>query len=53
VRLGEPIPPPPRSSGADGERRTLQCLADRWTATITRHPDHWAARFPIAWDDAP
>ena len=38
------MPPP-----AAGERAVLQQLADRWTETIRRNPEHWAAPFPINW----
>jgi lauroyl/myristoyl acyltransferase len=48
VTVGEPIEPP---ATADDEQAVLQTLADRWTATIRAHPEHWSARFPIAWDD--
>ena len=45
-----PIEPPPRNSGVAGETTTLQELADRWSALIRAHPEHWAASFPVAWD---
>jgi lauroyl/myristoyl acyltransferase len=47
------IEPPSRASGAAGELAVLQLLADRWTATVRRYPEHWAASFPIEWQDAP
>lgn len=31
----------------------LQQVADRWTAVITNHPEHWAASFHVAWQDRP
>ena len=40
---------PARPDGADGERRLLQELADRWSATVRAHPEHWAAVYPIRW----
>ena len=53
VALGPVIEPPPRDSDEDGERRTLQELADHWTASIRRDPELWAARFEIDWQDEP
>ena len=47
------IDPPDRGQGHEGERAALQRLADVWTASIRRHPQHWAASFPIDWRDAP
>jgi lauroyl/myristoyl acyltransferase len=52
VTIEPPLDPPPPTSGADGEHRVLQSLADRWTALLQAHPDHWAASFPIAWVDS-
>jgi KDO2-lipid IV(A) lauroyltransferase len=49
VRFGSAIEPPERDDGEAGERRVLQLLADRWTDVVRRHPEHWAARFAIAW----
>ncbi len=49
VELEPPIPAPPGSSGREGEQRALQALADRWTATLRRHADHWAAVDPMTW----
>ena len=43
------LEPPDRGSGAEGERAVLQLLADRWTETVRRSPEHWAASFPIDW----
>jgi lauroyl/myristoyl acyltransferase len=48
VTIGPPIEPP---ASRDQERAVLQQVADRWTATVRAHPEHWSARFPIAWDD--
>jgi lauroyl/myristoyl acyltransferase len=48
VTVDEPIDPP---LTADDEPAVLQVLADRWTATIRAHPEHWSARFPIAWGE--
>lgn len=47
VTIGEPIDPPVTKVD---EQAVLQALADRWTATIRANPEHWSARFPIAWD---
>jgi KDO2-lipid IV(A) lauroyltransferase len=43
------LEPPDRGSGPDGEQAVLQLLADRWTDTVRRYPEHWAASFPIDW----
>ena len=43
------LEPPDRGSGPDGEQAVLQLLADRWTDTVCRYPEHWAASFPIDW----
>ena len=56
VIVDPPLAPPPAREGEEGERRVLQALADGWTEVIRAHPEHWAARYPIAWardDDAP
>jgi KDO2-lipid IV(A) lauroyltransferase len=45
-----PIEPPRRADGAEGEAHVMQQLADRWTAQVRAHPEHWAACFPIAWE---
>jgi KDO2-lipid IV(A) lauroyltransferase len=52
VTIGPLIEPPDRGSGEDGERRALQELAAHWTDIIRRHPEHWSARFAIAWDES-
>ncbi|MDH3752982.1 MAG: lysophospholipid acyltransferase family protein [Acidimicrobiia bacterium] len=49
VIVEPPLGPPASESGDDGERELLQQLADRWTAMITAHPEHWAASHEIAW----
>jgi KDO2-lipid IV(A) lauroyltransferase len=51
VLLDPPVDPPPRGSGEAGEHETLQRLADRWTAMIRAHPEHWAANYRIRWVD--
>lgn len=45
------IEPPRREDGTDGEATALQLLADRWSSLIAAHPQHWAARFPIDWEE--
>jgi KDO2-lipid IV(A) lauroyltransferase len=49
VTIEPAIPAPSRSSGREGERAALQELADRWTATIRAHPEHWAMVYPMTW----
>jgi hypothetical protein len=31
------------------ERVLLQQLADRWTVTLRRNAEHWAAVYPMKW----
>lgn len=52
VEIEPPLGPPARESGEEGERVLLQELADRWTVTLRRHAEHWAAVYPIAWRPA-
>ena len=52
VEIESPIDPPARGSGEAGERAVLEQLADRWTATLRRHPEHWAAVYPMTWRPA-
>lgn len=49
VTIEPPLPAPARREGAAGERRQLQELADRWSAMLRTHPEHWAAVYPIGW----
>lgn len=49
VTIEPPLPAPARREGAAGERRQLQELADRWSAMLRSHPEHWAAVYPIGW----
>lgn len=49
VDIEPPLYPPARNGGVEAERALLQELADRWTAQLRAHPDHWAAVYPIAW----
>jgi KDO2-lipid IV(A) lauroyltransferase len=53
VTIDPPVAPPGRREGAEGERRVLQQLADRWSEVIRRNPEHWAAVYPIHWLDEP
>ncbi|HSC91416.1 MAG TPA: lysophospholipid acyltransferase family protein [Gaiellaceae bacterium] len=52
VTVEAPIAPPARAEGEAGERRALQALADRWTELVRRHPQHWAAVYPVRWLEA-
>jgi KDO2-lipid IV(A) lauroyltransferase len=52
VRIEPMIEPPPHDGGDDDEIAALQQLAERWTALLREHPQHWAASFPIAWDSS-
>lgn len=49
VAIEAPIAPPAREHGEAGERALLQALADRWSATLRAHAEHWAAVYPIVW----
>jgi KDO2-lipid IV(A) lauroyltransferase len=49
VDIEEPLGPPPRADGWAGEQALLQELADRWTETLRRHAEHWAAVYPLTW----
>jgi len=49
VVIEPPLYPPERNGGPAAERMLLQALADRWTAQLRSHPEHWAAVYPIAW----
>ena len=52
VEIAQPLDPPARGGGEAGERVVLQQLADRWSATLRRHPEHWAAVYPMTWRPA-
>ena len=52
VEIEPHLEPPPRDSAEAGERATLQELADRWTATLCAHAEHWAAVYPMTWHEA-
>jgi Kdo2-lipid IVA lauroyltransferase/acyltransferase len=49
VELEPPLDPPSRSGGAAADAELLQALADRWTASLRAHPEHWAAVYPLTW----
>ncbi len=49
IEVEPPLWPPARDAGEDGERALLQELADRWTATLRAHAEHWAAVYPMTW----
>lgn len=51
VAVEPPLEPVPRKSGREGEQELLQRLADRWTAQLRAHAEHWAAVYPIAWSE--
>ena len=46
----KPIDPPARRGGTAAEQEVLQQVADRWSAVIRRHPEHWWANFEISWE---
>jgi lauroyl/myristoyl acyltransferase len=52
IQVEPPLWPPARTAGEDGERELLQDLADRFTVTLRRHPEHWAAVYPMTWRPA-
>jgi KDO2-lipid IV(A) lauroyltransferase len=49
VEIEPPLDPPERSAGRAGEQELLQQLADRWTGTLRRNAEHWAAVYPMTW----
>ena len=52
VTIEAAVLPPGRHERVAGERRLLQELADRWSAMVRAHPEHWAAVYPIHWVQA-
>lgn len=52
VEIEPQLAPPAREGGRDAERVVLQELADRWTETLRRHAQHWAAVYPLTWRSA-
>jgi lauroyl/myristoyl acyltransferase len=53
AHLGEPIPAPPMRAGEEADRQTLGRLAAAWGDVIARHPDWWAAVYPLDWASPP
>jgi lauroyl/myristoyl acyltransferase len=51
VEIERPLDPPARDGGTEAEQEVLQALADRWTATLRTHAEHWAAVYPMTWHD--
>jgi lauroyl/myristoyl acyltransferase len=51
IEIEAPLWPPARGEGESGERRLLQELADRWTVTLRTHAEHWAAVYPMTWQE--
>jgi KDO2-lipid IV(A) lauroyltransferase len=49
VEVEPPLYPPDRNGGAAAEHALLQQLADRWTVTLRRNADRWAAVYPMTW----
>jgi lauroyl/myristoyl acyltransferase len=49
VEIDAPLDPPARDGGVAAERVLLQELADRWTVTLRRNAEHWAAVYPMKW----
>ena len=49
VEIEPPLYPPERDGGSEAEKELLQELADRWSATLRRHAEHWAAVYPMIW----
>jgi KDO2-lipid IV(A) lauroyltransferase len=52
MTLQPAIEPPPKRGGEEAERTVLAEVAQRFTAMIGEHPEHWAARFEVAWQEA-
>lgn len=49
VEIEPALEPPTRDGGEESERAFLQALADRWTVTLRRYAEHWAAVYPMTW----
>jgi lauroyl/myristoyl acyltransferase len=49
VEIEPPLEPPPREGGERAERAVMQRLADRWSAMLRAHAEHWAAVYPMIW----
>lgn len=48
VIVAPPLPPPAPDDEA-GEQVLLEQITAHWSEMIRRHPDQWAASFPIRW----
>lgn len=51
--LEPPIDPPDPDGGDEAEAKVLTEIAERWTALVQNHPEHWSASFPISWHESP
>jgi len=49
VEIEPPLDPPARDGGEEAEQAVLQQLADRFSATLRAHAEHWAAVYPMTW----
>jgi KDO2-lipid IV(A) lauroyltransferase len=52
VEIEPALDPPSRDGGEAAERALLQALADRWTVSLRRYREHWAAVYPMTWTPA-
>ncbi|HXG76386.1 MAG TPA: lysophospholipid acyltransferase family protein [Gaiellaceae bacterium] len=52
VEIEPALLPPDRNGGAEAERALLQELADRWSRSLRRYREHWAAVYPMTWRSA-
>lgn len=49
VEIEPALEPPAREGGEQAEREVLQLLADRFSAMLRIHAEHWAAVYPMTW----
>jgi lauroyl/myristoyl acyltransferase len=49
VEIERPLLAPSRNGGVEAEKVLLQELADRWTVTLRKYREHWAAVYPMTW----
>jgi KDO2-lipid IV(A) lauroyltransferase len=52
LEVEPPLGPPARRGGEEAELAVLQELADRWSAQLRAHAEHWAAVYPMTWRPA-
>lgn len=52
VEIEPPLEPPARDGGEEAEREVMQLLADRWSAMLRAHAEHWAAVYPMTWRES-